>query len=165
MHATRSGWNIGPGDRVEVRSAPEITATLDGDGTLEALPFMPEMIEHCGKRYRVRAGAVKTCFSGQNSTMRGFPNDDVVLLEGLRCSGSDHDDCQEGLHAVLERCVAAACGGTNDRARRCAGGVGDVASMSTGEKSGSRASSEGAEHSLPRIRSSLTSRIPSPSPL
>jgi hypothetical protein len=28
--------------------------------------------------------------------MRGFTKDDVVLLDGLRCSGADHDGCQKG---------------------------------------------------------------------
>jgi len=27
--------------------------------------------------------------------MRGFPTDDVLLLEGLRCTGADHDGCQK----------------------------------------------------------------------
>ena len=32
-----------PGDIVEVRPAAEILATLDADGTLDDMPFMPEM--------------------------------------------------------------------------------------------------------------------------
>ena len=36
-----------PGDIVEVLSPSEILETLDSDGTLNNLPFMPEMIAHC----------------------------------------------------------------------------------------------------------------------
>ena len=52
---------IKPGDWVEVRSAPEILATLDGDAALDGLPFMPEMLAHCGRQYQVYKRADKTC--------------------------------------------------------------------------------------------------------
>ena len=83
------------GDLVEVKSADEILQTLNEDGTSERLPFMPEMIPFCGKRFHVSLRAVKTCWYGHGSGMRRFPNEDVVLLEGLRCSGADHDGCQK----------------------------------------------------------------------
>ncbi len=38
-----------PGDVVEVLSEREILATLDENGTFEKLPFMPEMLDFCGK--------------------------------------------------------------------------------------------------------------------
>ena len=41
------------GDVVEVLSKSEILATLDGNGALSALPFMPEMLKHSGKQFRV----------------------------------------------------------------------------------------------------------------
>jgi len=41
------------GDIVEVRSEAEILATLDADGALDALPFMPEMLQYAGKRLAV----------------------------------------------------------------------------------------------------------------
>lgn len=86
---------IRPGDLVEVRSAQEILETLDADGTTDRLPFMPEMIPFCGKRFRVSLRAVKTCWYGHGSGMRKFPAEDVVLLDGVRCSGADHDGCQK----------------------------------------------------------------------
>ena len=49
------------GDRVVVRSAQEILATLDADGTLHGLPFMPEMLDWCGKPFHVERRAEKTC--------------------------------------------------------------------------------------------------------
>jgi hypothetical protein len=80
---------------VEVRSPEEILQTLDANGTLDHLPFMPEMTECCGKQFRVARRVVKTCFSGSISTMLAFRTDDVVTLDGLRCSGAAHDGCQK----------------------------------------------------------------------
>jgi hypothetical protein len=84
-----------PGDQVEVKSPAEIVATLDSDGTVGKLPFMPEMIEFCGQRFRVSKRIVKTCYYGKDSGMRKFEDDDVVILDGVRCSGAAHDDCQK----------------------------------------------------------------------
>ena len=86
-----------PGDIVEVLSPEEILQTLDVDGTLGRLPFMPEMVEYCGRRFQVSRRVVKTCYytKGGSSGMRKFPANDVVLLEGLRCSGAAHDGCQK----------------------------------------------------------------------
>src|SRR5271170_3003911 len=83
------------GDLVEVKGPDDILQTLDADGTSDRLPFMPEMVEFCGKRFRVSKRVVKTCYYGASSGMRRFPAEDVVLLEGLRCSGAEHDGCQK----------------------------------------------------------------------
>src|SRR5215813_5379554 len=90
-----SNHKLRPGDLVEVRSAAEILQMLDQNGTLDRLPFMPEMIRFCGQRFRVSLRAVKTCWYGHGSGMRRFPAEDVVLLEGVRCSGIDHYGCQK----------------------------------------------------------------------
>lgn len=86
-----------PGDLVEVKSPAEILQTLDRNGALDRLPFMPEMVAYTGKRFRVLRRVVKVCASGMKtgSTLRGFDTDDVVLLDGLRCSGTDHGGCQK----------------------------------------------------------------------
>lgn len=86
-----------PGDLVEVKSADEILRTLDSDGTSDRLPFMPEMVQFCGKRYRVAKRVLKTCYYMKLGTagFRKFSNEDVVLLEGVRCSGAAHDGCQK----------------------------------------------------------------------
>lgn len=80
------------GQTVEVRSLPEILATLDGEGMLEGLPFMPEMVRHCGQRFRVHRRADKTCVEGRG--LRRLQT--TVFLEELRCDGAAHDDCQRG---------------------------------------------------------------------
>jgi hypothetical protein len=78
------------GQRVRVRRAEEIAATLDPDGTLGGLPFMPEMARFCGASFTVRSSAHKTC-----TPLRGIRGmNAAVHLEGVRCDGSAHGGCQ-----------------------------------------------------------------------
>jgi hypothetical protein len=86
------------GDRVVVRSPEEILATLDSDGTLDGLPFMPEMLEWCGKTFRVQRRVEKTCVDAEVhlDPKRRFPARDVVMLDDLRCDGAAHDGCKRG---------------------------------------------------------------------
>lgn len=85
---------LGHGDIVEVKSATEILATLDDQGALAALPFMPEMLQHCGRRFAVDKRAEKVCdtISAPSTGSRRLP--DTVLLGDLRCDGSAHGGCQ-----------------------------------------------------------------------
>jgi hypothetical protein len=87
------------GDVVEVRSEAEILATLDENGELDSLPFMPEMLRYCGRRMTVYKVAHKLCdtiaFTGMRKMteavhLREFPGD-----FGVRCDGSAHDGCQQ----------------------------------------------------------------------
>lgn len=82
------------GDLVEVRSAEEILATLDADGTCESLPFMPEMLAFCGKRLVVFKRATKVCDTIDKTGFRRMRR--TVLLDGARCDGADHGGCQAG---------------------------------------------------------------------
>jgi hypothetical protein len=82
------------GDWVRVRSKAEILATLDDNGQLDALPFMPEMFEFCGKRLKVRKRAHKTC--DPPNGMGGRRMAGAVHLEGVRCDGKAHGGCQAG---------------------------------------------------------------------
>jgi hypothetical protein len=79
------------GDVVEVRSAGEILATLDERGEFESVPFMPEMIPRCGKRFTVTARAERVCDTITWAGIRTIA--DTVLLDDLRCDGSGHDGC------------------------------------------------------------------------
>lgn len=80
------------GDVVEVRTAEEIMATLDAIGELDNLPFMPEMMEFCGRRMTVDKVATKLCdFVGKSGMYR---MENAVHLTGARCSGSAHGGCQ-----------------------------------------------------------------------
>ena len=82
------------GDAVEVRSEEEILSLLDAEGRLDALPFMPEMLRFCGKRFRVSSRAHKACDTIAWRTLRRM--EDAVHLEELRCDGSAHGGCQAG---------------------------------------------------------------------
>jgi hypothetical protein len=88
MNALRAG------DVVEVRTEEEILRTLDADGKLDGLPFMPEMLSFCGQRYRVRARAHKACDTIDWQQFRRMES--AVHLEELRCDGSAHGGCQAG---------------------------------------------------------------------
>ena len=81
-----------PGDLVEVGSAAEILATLDANGTLGSLPFMPEMLAFSGRQFRVSRWAFKTCVDDRE--MRQL--DDTVFLEDVRCDGAAHGGCDRG---------------------------------------------------------------------
>jgi hypothetical protein len=83
------------GDWVEVKLPGEIAHTLDQDGTLHGLPFMPEMAQYCGRRSQIQRIAEKTCveLSGGDYKIREFLHNDVVILKELRCSGQSHDEC------------------------------------------------------------------------
>ena len=79
---------------VEVRSAAEILATLDAGQSLDGLPFMPEMLQFCGRRFRVYKSAHKTCDTTGSFKLRLMSN--AAHLEGLRCDGEAHGGCQAG---------------------------------------------------------------------
>jgi hypothetical protein len=83
-----------PGDVVEVRSAAEILATLDGESALDQLPFMPEMLAHVGRRYTVSRRVDKVCNTVDATGSRRMH--DTVYLEDLRCNGTGHGGCQAG---------------------------------------------------------------------
>jgi hypothetical protein len=82
------------GELVEVRSVEEILATLDDQGRLDALPFMPEMLAYAGRRLRVSRRAIKLCDTAHQTGMHRMR--DAVHLEALRCDGSAHGGCQAG---------------------------------------------------------------------
>jgi hypothetical protein len=86
--------NLRVGELVEVRSEAEILATLDDMGELESLPFMPEMRQFCGKRFRVHKRAVKLC---DTITWTGIHRmENAVHLADVRCDGQAHGGCQAG---------------------------------------------------------------------
>lgn len=82
------------GELVEVRSREEILSTLDQNGKLDSMPFMPEMLQYCGKRFRVSKRADKTCDNIKQWSLRRVKN--AVHLTGLRCDGASHGSCDAG---------------------------------------------------------------------
>ena len=87
-----SALDLRPGELVEVRPREEILATLNKDGCLDGMPFMPEMLAYCGERFRVSRRAEKSCDTVL--TGGGRRVHDTVHLEGVRCDGSAHGGCQ-----------------------------------------------------------------------
>jgi len=81
------------GDVVEVRDEDVIRASLDADGKLAGLPFMPEMGKYCGRRFRVHGRLEKVYLDGRRQVAQ-LKN--TVLLSGVRCNGSAHGGCQAG---------------------------------------------------------------------
>src|SRR5437867_7632141 len=73
------------GDWVVVRPAEEILATLDSNARFEELPFMPQMLQQCGKKFRVRKRAHKLCDTAFGTGGRQMTN--AVFLDDSRCSG------------------------------------------------------------------------------
>lgn len=81
------------GDIVEVRSFDEIRATLDANGAFEGVAFMEEMRRFCGRTLRVFKRADKVCVENAYFLdLRRMRN--AVLLEEVRCDGSQHDGCK-----------------------------------------------------------------------
>jgi hypothetical protein len=86
--------NLAVGEVVEVRSENEILATLDKRGELDELPFMPEMLQFCGRRFKVHKLALKACDTINSTGMYRISH--AVHLEGVRCDGQAHGGCQAG---------------------------------------------------------------------
>lgn len=83
--------NLRPKEIVEVLSESEILSTLDENGTLKGLPFIPEMHVYCGKRFRVLERVSKTIVE-HGVGMRRMKN--TVILEGVTCDGEEHGGCR-----------------------------------------------------------------------
>jgi len=90
----RTTLGLRAGEWVQVRSPEEIFATLDGNGRLDELPFMPEMLALCGQTLQVGKRAHKTCDPALGVGGRKMAR--TVHLENRRCDGSAHDGCEAG---------------------------------------------------------------------
>jgi hypothetical protein len=88
------GPRLRAGEWIRVKSKQAILATLDKDGRLDGLPFMPEMFRHCGQQFTVGKRAHKTCDPPNGLQARRML--DAVHLEDVRCDGQAHGGCQAG---------------------------------------------------------------------
>ena len=100
-HEVSSSRRLGRGP-----SAEEILATLDSEGGVDGLPFMAEMLQYCGRRFRVFKSAHKSCNTLGGGGIRRMP--DAVFLEDLRCDGQAHGGCQAGCLLFWKKAVAEA---------------------------------------------------------
>lgn len=82
--------NLQPGELVEVKSEPEILATLDENRKYKGLLWMCNMHTFCGKRYRVykRLERILLESTGELKKVRN-----TVLLKGVMCDGKAFQGC------------------------------------------------------------------------
>ncbi len=92
------GHDLIVGDLVEIRSWAEIQSTLDKNGCLEGLPFMPEMLSMCGKQARVFRSMNRLFDYRKTRKMRHM--DGAVLLVDTVCDGSSHGGCEAACHTI-----------------------------------------------------------------
>jgi len=94
LPGSRSRLRLWPGEWVRVRPFSEIAATLDENGSLGALPFMPEMLPYCGRHFRVfrRIDKIHDYYTLGGTGLRRLR--DSVTLDDLRCNGAAHGGCQ-----------------------------------------------------------------------
>ena len=83
-----------------MKPAEEILAGLDERGELDALPFMPEMLQFCGRRFVVDKIAFKTCDTATWTGLRRMT--DTVHLAGVRCDGRGTRRLSGGVPGLLE---------------------------------------------------------------
>ncbi len=83
--------NLMVGDKVQVRSLKEITATLDEKGKFKGLYFMPEMEAFCGKQFKIfkKAEKIKLESNGELRKLRS-PS---YFLDGVHCTGFFQGGC------------------------------------------------------------------------
>ena len=113
------------GDLVEVRSRDEILATLDAEGSLGGMPFMPEMLQYCGRQFAVAGVAHKTCDTAYRTGARKLNR--MVHLNGTRCDGSAHGNCEADCNLFwreewLRAVSSTASGNSQNRTARPANG-------------------------------------------
>jgi len=77
-------YSLKPGEVIRIRSKDQIVKTLDKNNKLEGCVFMNEMWQYCGSQQKVLK-KVEFFFDECQFRMRKIRN--VVLLEGLHCSG------------------------------------------------------------------------------
>ena len=92
LAAPLSAKQLRLGDWLQVKTATAIKKILDADGATDGLPFMPEMLKHCGQRFQISHFANKVCANVGDVEIRSL--EDVVVLKVNRCDGCFHGGCQ-----------------------------------------------------------------------
>jgi hypothetical protein len=76
--------SLSAGELVEVKTEREIRETLDADGKLRGLAFLPAMREYCGRRFVVLK-RVQRIYLEESCKTRKMKN--TVLLKDVMCDG------------------------------------------------------------------------------
>lgn len=87
--------DLQPGELVEVKSLPEIEATLDDNGAARGLRFSAEMIPYCGKQARVKARVDRII---DEKTGRMLKLRDCIILEDVWCQGTFRALCRRKIY-------------------------------------------------------------------
>jgi len=87
--------DLRPGELVEVKSLPEIEATLDERGAVRGLRFASEMIPFCGKLARVLARVDRII---DEKTGRMLELRDCIILEDVWCQGTYRALCRRKIY-------------------------------------------------------------------
>ena len=105
----KTSKKLRPGDFVEVKAPAEILQTLDAEGTLDQLPFMPEMVEFCGRKFQVSKRVVKTCYytKAGSSGMRKVQSRRCRPSRGFTLLRRGTWRLSEGVYDFLARGLAA----------------------------------------------------------
>jgi hypothetical protein len=84
------------GERVQVRSLDEISATLDERGRFKGLAFMPVMKKFCGQEFTVfkRVEKILLESTGELRKLRS----PTVFLEGVHCDGQMYEGCDRSCY-------------------------------------------------------------------
>ncbi len=157
----RRALNLKAGEWVEVRSREEILATLDKDGCLENMPFMPEMFAFCGQRFQVYKRAHKTCDT--IFPVRGRRVNAAVHLE-TRCDGQAHGGCQAGCLIFWKEAWLKPISGNSPEsaapgAKALSGGIGAASAGCTESDVWAHAQTSGADGEAPAYTCQAT-RLP-----
>ena len=72
------------GEYIEVKSEDEILKTLDENGKLNGLTYIPAMRDFCGKRFKVFK-RMETMYQEESGKVRRLKH--TVLLDGVHCDG------------------------------------------------------------------------------
>jgi hypothetical protein len=126
-----------PGDLVVVKSLAEIQATLDGESSLEGLPFMPEMQAYCGRTLRVHRRVDKIWDMRHKTGLRRLSR--AVSLTEVRCDGAHHGGCQAGCQIIWKDAWL----------RRLSSGASGEALVASGPTAADRGAPESASQSPP----------------
>lgn len=89
----RDSSGLKTGDWVEVRSVKEIFSSLDAQGKLNGLSFTSEMLNYCGKRFKIYKNLDKIILEATGELRK--IKTPTVLLEGVICDGTAHGQCDK----------------------------------------------------------------------
>ncbi len=87
------------GARVRIKSATDILATLNDEGSCEGLSFMPQMVGLCGQEATLVRWVTSSCVPTRDGVVFGGIKD-AVLLDVKRCDGEAFGGCQLGCSTI-----------------------------------------------------------------